>query len=472
MTSITRTGRVLVVDDEMAVRQMAAAMLRSAGHHVAEAGSVHEAAARLRTASWDLLLTDYLLGDGATGLDLLDLVQAEALPCEVIIMTGQGGVADAVEAIRRGAYNFITKPLERQRLLIDVSRALEKRGLEEDLRRLSEGPAEGFGRLMGQSPEMQGLFAALRRAAGCESNVLLLGESGTGKEVAAREIHLHSRRREAPFVPVHCGALAPELLESELFGHQRGAFTGATGRRKGLFLSAQGGTLFLDEIATAPARVQIGLLRAIQERCIRPVGGDADISVDVRIIAATNADLDREMDGGGFRQDLYYRLATLVIRMPPLRERQTDIPLLARFFLERFSRREGRDLVLSPAALERLMTHRWPGNVRELEHLLESAMVRAEGEVIGEDDLDLPSTVEGGDRLPTLAEVERAHIARVLEVCGGNKKRAARILGLPRATLYRRIERYGLAPLPATRPTRPAGPVASPRPRSKDIHPS
>ncbi len=202
------------------------------------------------------------------------------------------------------------------------------------------------------------------------------------------------------------------------------------------------------------------------------MGGDADINVDVRIIAATNADLDQEMEGGGFRQDLYYRLATLVIRIPPLRERRSDIPLLARFFLERFSRREGRDLALSPAALERLMTHRWPGNVRQLEHLLESAMVRAEGEVIGEDDLELFAPVEDDDRLPSLAEVERAHIARVLEVCGGNKKRAARILGLPRATLYRRIERYGLAPASASRLSRPAEPAATRRPRPKDIHPA
>jgi DNA-binding NtrC family response regulator len=267
--------------------------------------------------------------------------------------------------------------------------------------------------------------------------------------VAAREIHDRSRRREGPFVAVHCGAISSELIESELFGHKRGAFTGADKDRDGVFLAAHRGTLFLDEVGTAPPNVQIRLLRALQEREIRPVGSDADIPVDVRVISATNADLERSIEDGGFRADLYYRLATLVLRLPPLREHSEDIAPLAQRFLEQIGEREGRVPRLTPGALERLSACPFRGNVRELQHVLEQAAVMADGEVIRADDLPLEAPAEEAG-IPTLEEVERDHIRRVLRLCAGNKKRAARLLAIPRPTLYRKIERYGLEDGPAS----------------------
>lgn len=454
-------GHILLLDDDRALREMAAAYLRQLGHEVDDVGTLEQALSRVRSRPYEVVLSDLVL-DRGTGLDLLTKIREEEIPCEVIIMTGRGGVEAAVEAIRLGAYDFITKPLSMTRLELDVGKALEKRRLERDLARWAQPGEGGFGRLQGESPAMLSLFCSLEKAARCDSNVLLLGESGTGKEVAAREIHLHSARADGPFVPVHCGALPPELLESELFGHRRGAFTGADGHRKGLFLTAQRGTLFLDEIATAPARVQVGLLRVLQERRIRPVGGDEDIEINVRIIAATNADLEREIQEGRFRQDLYYRLATIVLEMPPLRRRREDIPRLASQILESLARRGGRRVALSPRAVERLSRHDWLGNVRELEHFLESVSVIAEGNLVREKDLPFPKGEEGEEAVRTLEEVEREHISKVLTLCAGNKKRASRLLGIPRATLYRKIERYGLESI--SRPGAPAPAAQIPLP--------
>ncbi len=436
-------GRILLLDDDRALREMAAGFLRNAGHHVDDVGTLEQALARLRSRPYEVVLSDLVLGEGS-GLDLLKVARREEIPCEVIIMTGYGGVEAAVQAIQEGAYDFITKPLSMTRLELDVRKALEKRRLEEDLQRVSENNSGGFGELLGSSAAMQSVFGLLRRAAACESNVLLLGESGTGKEVAAREIHRQSARCKGPFIPVHCGALPPELLESELFGHRKGAFTGADRARNGLFAAAGGGTLFLDEIATAPARVQIGMLRALQERRVRPVGGDEDLDVDVRVIAATNADLEAEMEENHFRQDLYYRLATIVITLPPLRDHREDIGPLAGVFFERLARKTSRRVTLSPRAIQRLSAYDWPGNVRELEHMIERLSVVIEGSVVRARDLPLPPLDQGSERIRTLEEVERSHIELVLDRCSGNKLQAARLLGIPRATLYRKIQRFGL----------------------------
>jgi len=444
-------GRVLLLDDDRALREMAAAFLRSVGHEVEDVGTLEQALARVRSRPYDVVLSDLVLAAG-TGLDFLKAVRKENIPCEVIIMTGYGGVEAAVQAIREGAYDFITKPLSMTRLELDVRKAMEKRRLESDLDRLSsDGVSSSYGDLIGASPAMQSVFALLRSAAACESNVLLLGESGTGKEVAAREIHRHSSRKEGPFIPVHCGALPPELLESELFGHRKGAFTGADRARQGLFVAANGGTLFLDEIATAPQRVQIGMLRVLQERSVRAVGSDTDQGIDVRVIAATNADLESEMESGSFRQDLYYRLATLVVRLPALRERREDIGALAGVFFDRISRKTSRRTTLSPRAIQRLAAHDWPGNIRELEHMVERLSVVTDSPVIRERELPL-SPIEDTDRIRSLEEVERAHVSMVLDRCSGNKLKAARMLGIPRATLYRKIERFGLDTQPAARP--------------------
>ncbi len=462
-------GKILLVDDDRALREMAAGFLRSLGHEVDDVATLEQARARIRARPFELVLADLILEHG-TGLDLLAEIRREAIPCEVIIMTGHGGVESAVQAIREGAYDYVTKPLSLTRLSLDVGRALEKHRLEQDVLRLAAAKDNAFGGITAASAAMRPVVSLLRRAADSDSNLLLLGESGTGKEIAARAVHEHSRRAGQPFVAVHCGALPGELLESELFGHVRGSFTGADRERKGLFLAANGGTLFLDEVGTAPARVQVGLLRALQERRVRPVGAEQDLPVDARIVAATNADLDAEMAEGRFRLDLYYRLATFVVQLPPLRERREDIPLLVGPLLEDAVRRSGRRATISPRALARLAGYDWPGNVRELAHVLERAVLLAEGSVIREQDLPLPEPAGPGGAVLTLEEVERQHIEQVLAQCGGNKVRAARLLGIPRPNLYRKLERYGLetGPLPGEPeptnepPAAPAAPAGGP----------
>jgi two-component system response regulator HydG len=462
-------GKILLVDDDRALREMAAGFLRTLGHEVDDVSTLEQARARIRARPFELVLADLILEHG-TGLDLLAEIRREAIPCEVIIMTGHGGVESAVQAIREGAYDYVTKPLSLTRLALDVGRALEKHRLEQDVLRLAAARDSAFGGITAASAAMRPVVSLLRRAADSDSNLLLLGESGTGKEVAARAVHEHSRRAGQPFVAVHCGALPGELLESELFGHVRGSFTGADRERKGLFLAAKGGTLFLDEVGTAPGRVQVGLLRALQERRVRPVGAEQDLPVDARIIAATNADLDTEMAEGRFRLDLYYRLATFVVQLPPLRERREDIPLLVGPLLEDAVRRSGRRATISPRALARLAGYDWPGNVRELAHVLERAVLLAEGSVIREQDLPLPEPAGPNGAVLTLEEVERRHIEQVLAQCGGNKVRAARLLGIPRPNLYRKLERYGLEtgpvpgePEPANEaPPAPAGPAGAP----------
>ncbi len=460
-------ARVLLVEDDQRVREWLADVLVGLGYEVDDVPSLELARARVRARPYDVVLSDLMLGNG-TGLDLLEEIREAELACEVIIMTGHVGVDTAVAAIRKGAYNYVTKPLSVDRIEVEVRRALEKKRLQDALHRASESKSGRFGRMIGASDAMQAVFALLDRCASCDSNVLLLGESGTGKEVAARAIHEKSARSSRPFVPVNLGALPAEIMESELFGHLRGAFTGAHQRRRGLFGAAEGGTIFLDELATAPERVQVSLLRVLQERVIRPVGGESSEAIDVRVIAATNADLDNEIESGRFRQDLYFRLATIVVRLPPLRERRGDIPLLIGPMLERIAQTAGRRLTLAPKALEWLIEQEWPGNVRQLDHALEQASLLSRQDVISVADFKGPDAADDS-RVETLEEVERAHIARVMELAGGNKQKAARMLGIPRGNLYRRLERYGLeaAPRPKVPKSKPTAPEPPPfRPES------
>lgn len=459
------SGRILVLDDDRALLTMTSEFLRSIGHEVDEVGTLEQARARVKSRTYDVVLTDLVL-DRGTGLELLRDIRAAELRCEVIIMTGHGGVDAAIEAIKGGAYDFVTKPVSLSRLRIDVDKALEKVRLQDDIRELTEGSRLRFGGLTGMSAPMRKLFQRLDRASASDSNVLLLGESGTGKDVAARAIHEASPRRNGPFIAVHCGALSGELLESELFGHVKGSFTGADRDRKGLFVAADRGTIFLDEVGTAPLRVQIGLLRVLQERVVRPVGSENGTAVDVRIVAATNADLDAEIASGRFRQDLYYRLATFVERLPPLRERREDLPMLAAELMERVANRTGRKVTLSAAALGKLVAYDWPGNVRELEHVLEQAAVLTRGPVVRAEDLPLAAT-SPEEKILTLEELESRHVRRVLEMCSGNKQRAARMLGIPRASLYRKLERYAIEePRHAMAREAPIGPNTPPLPPS------
>ncbi|MFN7964177.1 MAG: sigma-54 dependent transcriptional regulator [Acidobacteriota bacterium] len=435
-------GRILVLDDDRALLRMTSEFLRSIGHDVEEVSTLEQARMRVKARPYDVVLTDLVL-DRGTGLELLKDVRDAEMRCEVIIMTGHGGVDAAIEAIKGGAYDFVTKPVSLARLQIDVDKALEKVRLQDDLRELSRDSRTRFGGLTGMSSTMRSLFALLDRVSAADSNVLLLGESGTGKDVAARAIHDASPRRNGPFVAVHCGALPAELLESELFGHVRGSFTSADRDRKGLFLAANGGTIFLDELGTAPLSVQVKLLRVLQERVVRPVGSESASPVDVRVVAATNADLDVEIAAGRFRQDLYYRLATFVVELPPLRDRREDLPVLVAELMERIATRTGRRVTLSAGALGRLVAYDWPGNIRELEHVLEQATILAHGTTVRSEDLAL-ATPGPAEKIMTLEELESGHIRRVIGICAGNKQRAARMLGIPRASLYRKLERYGI----------------------------
>jgi DNA-binding NtrC family response regulator len=444
---------VLVVDDDLAMREMLASLFREHGYRVSEAARADEAVAQLAETDFDAVLSDIRM-PGRSGIEMVGDVKRIRPGTPVILMTAFGSVDSAVEAMRAGAFDYVTKPFEPEAVIFALERALERRALEEEnreLRRAVERTAS-LGELIGTSPAMRDIAALIRKIAHNRSSVLITGESGTGKEVVARTIHFHGSRAGQPFVPINCTAIPEGLLESELFGHVRGAFTGAHASKRGLFEKATGGTLFLDEIGDMGLGLQSKLLRVLQDREVRPVGGTQSLKIDVRIIAATNRDLQEEMRTGRFREDLYYRLAVIPIHIPPLRERPEDIPALAEGFLERHD--EERRHRLTPEAMDRLMAHAWRGNARELENVIERALALAETDEIGPGDLPLAGapgetsarSVESlvsssAQRHLTLRELEDLYIDEVLRRTGGNKVRAAMLLGIDRKTLYRRAER-------------------------------
>ena len=449
-----RARSVLVVDDDTAMREMIVSLLEDEGIEAAGAGTADEAMERLTAFDCDVVLSDIRM-PGRTGIDLLAEVRETRPETAVVLMTAFGTIDSAVEAIRAGASDYITKPFKKDALLVTLERAFERRELEEENRRLRRAVdrTSSFGDLLGASPAMREIFALIRKIANGRSSVLITGDSGTGKEVVARTIHFSGARSARPFVPINCTAIPEGLLESELFGHVKGAFTGAHVTKRGLFEQANGGTLFLDEIGDLGQGLQGKLLRVLQDREIRPVGGNTSVKVDVRIIAATNRNLREEIDAGRFRRDLFYRLNVIPIEIPPLRERPEDIPLLATACLAKHA--EGRPLRLTPAAMERLQRCRWEGNTRELENVIERAIALCEGPEIGPEELPLPDGA-GGPSEPSdpaslvhdaleaqlsLAELEDRYIDRVLEHTHGNKVQAARILGINRRTLYRRGDR-------------------------------
>ena len=443
-------GSILIADDDPSLRTLTSEILAAEGHDVTSVGTMRAALARLDEKAFDLLLADLIMPDG-DGLSLLREAKSRHPDMEVIIMTGFGRIDSAVAAIKEGAYDYITKPFHIEKFAIDVQKALEKKRLSEDIGQLRRRIERGarLGTLIGGTDSMRVLYRQIEQVAPTQSTVLILGESGTGKEVTARTIHEQSARAKGPFIAVSCGTLPSALLESELFGHIRGAFTGAVSSKEGLFDAAHGGTIFLDEIGTTTPQTQVGLLRVLQEREVRKVGSTDSRKIDVRVVAATNLDLERAMDEGSFRPDLYYRLSSVILRLPPLRERIEDVPLLAAHFLARHSERLNKPVrTLSPRALEILSSYSWPGNVRELEHVVENAVIFAPREIIRP--RDLPDAVREaarlreGDTLLSLEDVERRHILNVLKRTGGNKLKAAKVLGIPRASLYRRLSRYGL----------------------------
>jgi two-component system response regulator FlrC len=390
---------------------------------------------------------------GLDGLQLLERARASLPEMEVLVLTAHGTIETAVQAMKLGAFDYLTKPLSGPaELRLIVQRALERRRLRH--RAEQSGAAAGSPDLIAVDPAMRAVVEQLDRVAGTAATVLLLGESGTGKEVAARALHRRGPRAEGPFVAVNCAAVSPQLIESEMFGHEKGAFTGATERRIGRFELADGGTLFLDEVAELPAELQAKLLRVLQERSFERLGGNRTITVDVRLVAATNRELEREMREGRFREDLYHRLAVFPIRLPPLRERTADIVPLARHVLERLAAELGRPtLTLSPVAEQRLLEHDWPGNVRELGNALERAAILARSDRVEGEHLRLEpavggsaSTAPGGEEAlhGTLKDLEREAIRRALEATGHHRKRAAERLGIGLRTLYDKIKAYGL----------------------------
>lgn len=447
---------VLVVDDDPGHLESVLRILEREGLRVLSAPSGENALETLRNEEIRVVVTDLMM-PGMSGVALLRAAKAIAPHVEVVLMTAYGTVEAAVEAMKEGADDFLTKPLRRHQLVRTVKKALEKYRLLEENRRLREKVAQlsKVGGLVGSSPAFRSAMETVRQAAASNATILLLGESGTGKELVARAIHELSPRASSPFVPIDCAAIPESLLESELFGHEAGAFTGATRRKEGRFEKADRGTLFLDEVGEMSPAVQAKLLRAIQEGEFVRVGGTQPVRVDVRIVAATNRDLQQEVREGRFREDLYYRLHVVQIRLPPLRERHGDVPLLAAHFLRRFSEENRREFEgFSPEALRALEAYSWPGNVRELENAIERAVVLARGSRIELE--DLPETVreavrqEGAtpsDRaivIPfgtPMEEIERRVIEETLRRTGGDKALAARILGVSTRTIYRKIDR-------------------------------
>ena len=447
-------ARVLVVDDDVDLLALLEAGLEDGGYEVEVCGSAERALEMLEVAAHDIILTDVNL-PGMSGLDFCSRVVSERGNVVVMIMTAFSSIKSAVTALRAGAYDYLMKPLDMEALVHRLDRVVKERETQREVQKLREIVAEerGFEGLLGTSAPMQKLYDLVARAGETDASVLVTGESGTGKELVSRALHRRSVRSAAPFVPVNCSAIPDTLLESELFGHAQGAFTDARKSRAGLFQEATGGTLFLDEIGEIPLQVQPKLLRALEERKVRPVGSDKEFEADVRLVAATNRDLEAAVEDGSFREDLFFRVNVIHIHVPPLRARGGDVLLLAQSFLERYAARFGKDVVgLGSGAAERLMAYNWPGNVRELRNCIERAVALGRGADIQVEDLpervrthSRAQLVVGSDdpsELAELAEIERRYILHVMEVVGGNKSLAAKTLGLDRKTLYRKLQRY------------------------------
>ena len=452
-------GCVLVVDDDASMCDMLVSDLGELGFEVKARTAAPAALEALVASEFDAVVADLNM-PGMSGLELCEHIVASRPDVPVIVITAFGSIQTAIAAIRSGAYDFVTKPLEVDALGLALERAIQHRRLSDEVRRLRQAVEEGrrFGTLLGTSPAMRRMYELLDRIADSSASVLIAGETGTGKELVARALHERGRRKAGPFVAVDCASLPEPLLESELFGHARGAFTDAHAARRGLFVQANGGALFLDEIGDLPLALQAKLLRALQTRSVRPVGANDEVPFDVNLIAATNRDLESAVEEGRFREDLYFRINVIHVEMPPLRARGGDVLLLAQHFVDRYAAQAGKRVTgLSPDAAERLLAYVWPGNVRELENCIERAIALTRHETIGLD--DLPEKIRGFQRshvlvagddpseLAPLEEVERRYVLRVMEAVGGSKTLAARVLGIGRKTLYRKLEQYKIAPV-------------------------
>jgi DNA-binding NtrC family response regulator len=459
------SAHILIADDDEVSCQLFAETLESEGFHVEQVTSGNAALSCLENSHYDLLIIDVRM-PGMSGLDATRIVHEKYPGLPIVVMTAFGSIETAVEAIHEGAFDFISKPMNLAELKNIVSRALSQRSLqrraEKNTSAEDEHPTQ-LGKIIGKSPAMLDVYKTVARVAPTKSTVLILGESGTGKELIARAIHEHSPRANRPFVAVDCGALTETILESELFGHMRGSFTGAVSDKKGVFEEAQGGTCFLDEIGGISPHMQARLLRVLQEHEIRRVGGKEWLPVDVRVLAATNQDLSEAVAKGQFRQDLYYRLDVVTVHLPPLRQRADDIPLLAYHFLRYYSQDGGKPVAaLSDKAMELLSAYHWPGNIRELEHAIEQAVALSYHPVLTPEDLPAEVREQRANRFPvaaastalfnfpdtpSLEEVKKRYVRHVLQLAEGNVSATARILNVDRRSLYRMLARYKIGPM-------------------------
>jgi DNA-binding NtrC family response regulator len=445
--------RVLVIDDEVSITDALQLVLMDLGHHVDAAKNGAEAKELLKGSPYDLVFTDLRLPD-ASGIDLLTLIKSNTPNTEVIVMTAHGSLDIAIEAIKQGAFYFIEKPFTPAQVTTLVKRALEFETIKRENRNLKSaliGDGDDF-KIIGRDPKIRQIHAVIRTAAPSDASVLIEGESGTGKELIAAAFHFQSPRAELPFTRINCAAIPQELIESELFGYRKGAFTGADRDKRGLIEATAGGTLLLDEIAEMPMHLQTKLLRVLQERRLRRLGDEEEISVDFRLVSSTNRDTAQMIREGTLRKDLYFRISTIKIKSPPLRERLDDVPLLAKRFLEHYAEKyQKRIREISTPAFALLMRYEWPGNVRELESVMEHAVLFATGDKLTPEDLpeQLHTTQSGEFRcvIPpffTMEEIEREAIAQTLERTGGNVKRTAEILNYHRPRLYRKMKSFGL----------------------------
>jgi len=444
-------GKLLIVDDELSVRDSLGKWFREEGFEIGTAESASDALTRMAENKWDLALLDIKMR-GTDGIELQRRLHEMDPNLVVIMMTGYASVETAVTALKNGAYDYVSKPLDPDEIAHLVKKALAHKRAEQENIRLRETVAEvtSPGDLVGQSAAMRKVFEAIETVAPTDASVLITGESGTGKELAVRAIHAASMRRFHPLVVIHCGALTETLLESELFGHEKGAFTGAQYRKKGKFEIAEGGTVFLDEIGDISLKTQTDLLRVLQEREITRVGGNQVIKVDFRCVAATNKNLERMIDEGTFRPDLFYRLNVFRIELPPLRERKEDIPLLVNHFVKKFSLAMNKHVTrVAAGAMNQLQQQPWMGNVRELENAVERAMVVAQEPEIREQDFIFKTMPTASPEDKSLDEIERVHILRILDECNQNQSRAAEVLGIDRVTLHHKLKRYGWTRTPA-----------------------
>ena len=446
------TYEILFVDDDQQILEIVSTYLSRFGYVVDTVNSGPAAIEKIQQRDYAVVFTDLIMPE-ISGLDLLKSVKRSNPATEVVIVTGYGTIESAIEALKLGGYDYLQKPINFERLKILIQRILEKRKLLLENIQIRQRLKDrfSFDQLVGKSPKMQQIYEIIDRISTGSPTVLIQGESGTGKELVANVIHQNSVRRDKPFIPVNCGAIAEGLLESELFGHLKGAFTGAIKDNIGLFKAADGGTIFLDEIAEVPPALQVKLLRALQERKIRPVGDTHEFGIDVRVIAATNKELEHAIENKTFRKDLYYRLNVISIHLPPLREIKEDIPHLVQHFMKKFSKETHRQVTrVAPEALDLLMSYDWPGNVRQLENIIERAFALGEGDMICVK--DLPSEIREMDRQMNisdanlnLVENEKVLIRRALQQTLGNKAEAAQLLGINITTVYRKMEKYRIS---------------------------